>query len=277
MARKGITFEQVSAVAEYLINKNINPTIDKIRQGLGNTGSNTKISNCLDRWRSERDYQWRTGQADLDEADLGSLSTKSVLEKLRQDQILEFKKMRQKYQSEIEGLKSVNHQIKEMLAKALNQVEELNFEKAAFRSEFEEMNSCWKQDKETRLLAEGELRGCQDALKRQEKSSDEFRQAYENGLSEIKACHQSELSNLKEGLRIAKDSMEDYRTRYIVDVDNLKIKNEQLQKRVFELVLMRKDSESLSQRLKLELKKKTDDISYLMGEKRIMESSKIIP
>ena len=152
-------------------------------------------------------------------------------------------------------------------------VNQLSLESEALKVKLAEAIGKAELEKEDRLRAEGELRGCQDALKQQEKSSDELRQAYENALAEIKACHQSELYNLKEGLRIAKDSMEDYRTRYLVDVDNLKIKNEWLQSKVFELVMNRKNSDSENQINKFLLKQKEMELYSLNRELIIRRNS----
>ncbi len=51
MSRTGITYEEVVEAAFFLLNNNINPTIDGVRQTLGNRGSNTTISKHLKEWR----------------------------------------------------------------------------------------------------------------------------------------------------------------------------------------------------------------------------------
>jgi chromosome segregation ATPase len=49
--RQGITFQEVSEAAESLQVQGENPTIDRIREFLGGTGSNTTISKYLNVWR----------------------------------------------------------------------------------------------------------------------------------------------------------------------------------------------------------------------------------
>ena len=52
MARSGVNYEQVKAVADQLRSAGEEPTIEKVR-GVLNTGSNTTISNFLKQWRYE--------------------------------------------------------------------------------------------------------------------------------------------------------------------------------------------------------------------------------
>ena len=52
MARSGIRYEEVSAAAETLLSRGLNPTIQRVREFLG-TGSNTTISEHLKSWQQK--------------------------------------------------------------------------------------------------------------------------------------------------------------------------------------------------------------------------------
>lgn len=52
MARSGIRYEEVKEVAETLLGRGLNPTIQRVREVLG-TGSNTTISEHLKRWQQQ--------------------------------------------------------------------------------------------------------------------------------------------------------------------------------------------------------------------------------
>lgn len=54
MARDGVTFEQIEAVAEALTGEGLAPTIRAVRERLGNTGSPNTIQRHLVRWRELR-------------------------------------------------------------------------------------------------------------------------------------------------------------------------------------------------------------------------------
>ena len=54
MARAGVAFEQVSAVAEELTAKGLQPTIRLVREWLGDRGSPNTIQRHLSAWREAR-------------------------------------------------------------------------------------------------------------------------------------------------------------------------------------------------------------------------------
>jgi predicted nucleic acid-binding Zn-ribbon protein len=62
MSRLGVTYEEVAEVAESILQKGESPTIDKVRQSLGGTGSNTTISKYLNGWRNHY-FQSKTPNA----------------------------------------------------------------------------------------------------------------------------------------------------------------------------------------------------------------------
>src|SRR5579883_758661 len=58
MSRIGITFEDVAQSAESILSQGESPTIDKIRQHLGGTGSNTTISKYLNDWHNHHFHSY---------------------------------------------------------------------------------------------------------------------------------------------------------------------------------------------------------------------------
>lgn len=54
MSRNGITYEQVELAAEKVLDNGDNPTIERVRNILGGTGSNTTIAKHLNEWKSKR-------------------------------------------------------------------------------------------------------------------------------------------------------------------------------------------------------------------------------
>lgn len=53
MARPGLLYEEVAAAAEKLVNEGQKPSIQRIREELGNRGSTTTINRHLKNWRAE--------------------------------------------------------------------------------------------------------------------------------------------------------------------------------------------------------------------------------
>src|SRR5215204_3614470 len=54
MTRNGVTFTKVELAAEKILAKGENPTIEKVRRELGDTGSNSTLSKHLHEWRASR-------------------------------------------------------------------------------------------------------------------------------------------------------------------------------------------------------------------------------
>ncbi len=50
MGRLGITYEQVAEAAALLVANGENPTIERVRRTLGDTGSNSNVSKDLRQW-----------------------------------------------------------------------------------------------------------------------------------------------------------------------------------------------------------------------------------
>jgi chromosome segregation ATPase len=55
MARAGILYSQVATTAQRLSERGENPTVDKVREALGNTGSKSTIAPLLKRWKSQQE------------------------------------------------------------------------------------------------------------------------------------------------------------------------------------------------------------------------------
>jgi chromosome segregation ATPase len=93
---------------------------------------------------------------------------------------------------------------------------------------------------------------------------------------ELKDIYSEEVATLKFGLTVAKDAMEEYRTRYAVDIDNLRTKKEQLEEQVFNLSLARRDAESLKHRLKLDLEIAQKESETLRQEDKLNKNMRAV-
>jgi predicted nucleic acid-binding Zn-ribbon protein len=273
--RTGITYEQVTVVAEDLLRNKINPTIDKIRAGLGNTGSNLTISRHLNEWRNTRLPEIINNKLEnLAPPDSVNLAVKGVWEKLKQAQVQELERLQAAQAAEVTELKGINHQLNDALGQALKRIEELSAENVCFKTTHDQMQKTLEEEKKDRFLAQGALTACQNHLEQQMIINDELKTEHTLAITELKGVHTSDLAVLQEGLNVAKDAMEDYRTRYAVDVDNLKIKKEQLEKQVFDLSLARRDAEIAKQRLKQDLELSQKELDTLRQEDKLNKNTK---
>jgi chromosome segregation ATPase len=65
MARAGILYSHVASAATQLTAQGINPTVDNVREALGNTGSKSTIAPLLKRWKTEQEESVPTTQTGL--------------------------------------------------------------------------------------------------------------------------------------------------------------------------------------------------------------------
>lgn len=275
MSRQGVTYEDVAGVAEQILRQRENISNEKVRKMLGDTGSFSTIAKYLNRWRNERlpqligdNFNEILPPDPVNQAVLG------VWEQLRQAQKQELERLKASQLAEINELKDTNYQLNDALNNALKRIDELLRENASLKTEQNKMQETLELEKETRFLAQGALTECKVNLEQQINTIKDLKTEQRLAITELKGAHSEEVANLKEGLGVAKGAMEDYRHRYMVDIDNLKIKNDQLEKQVFDLALARRDAESAKQRLKQDLELSQKELDSLIEEDKLNKNTK---
>ena len=275
--RLGITYEQVMTVAEDLLKNKVNPTIEKIRVGLGNTGSNLTISRHLNEWRNTRLPEIINNKLEnLAPPDPVNLAVKDVWEKLKQSQLQELERLKDLQVAEVTELKSVNHHLNDCLINIQKELEGLKAENALLKEECTQIRNVLEEEREARLLAQGALDGYKNQVEQQFQLNEELKTEHRLALMELKGIYSEEVATLKLGLTVAKDAMEEYRTRYAVDIDNLRTKKEQLEEQVFNLSLARRDAESLKHRLKLDLEIAQKESENLKQEFKLSKNTRSV-
>jgi chromosome segregation ATPase len=103
MGRSGISEYQVFQAADQLLADGIKPSVDTVRQELGNTGSRTTINNYLKAWR-ERQAQREHAGVNLGEHLLGVLREQSavILSAIESAAQAKFQAKTQSYQVELD-------------------------------------------------------------------------------------------------------------------------------------------------------------------------------
>lgn len=101
MARAGILYSHVAQAAARLAAEGKNPTVDTVREALGDTGSKSTIAPFLKRWKTEH-------QETILEADLGVpaellLAVKSVYEKMQADVNVQLEQVQATHQTEMQA------------------------------------------------------------------------------------------------------------------------------------------------------------------------------
>lgn len=97
--RHGVTFQEVYEAADTLQEQGVNPTIDRVRDFLGGTGSNSTISKHLNSWRQEKDGK---GDKAITPPDRVQAAVASVWQQIREQTNLEIEQIKEECSQQIE-------------------------------------------------------------------------------------------------------------------------------------------------------------------------------
>ena len=102
MPRAGILYSQVAKAAAKIAVEGKNPTVDKVREVLGGTGSKSTIAPMLKRWKSE--HQETVAEAELGLPTELLQAVKGIYEKLQADLAYQLVLARESHQQEQEAM-----------------------------------------------------------------------------------------------------------------------------------------------------------------------------
>lgn len=103
MARAGILYSQVAKAAAQLAAEGKNPTVDNVREALGDTGSKSTIAPMLKRWKSE--HHEAVAEAELGLPAELVHAVKGVYDKLQADVDQQLQEAREQHDKELQTLK----------------------------------------------------------------------------------------------------------------------------------------------------------------------------
>lgn len=220
MSRAGITYEQVELAAEKILLEGFSPTIEKIRQALGGTGSNSTIAKYLNDWKSKRLTATRH---DLPASNLAPDPVNAAVNRVWQQ-------IREEAAKEIEAIKTQFSQEITILRNAADKLQKESGELTAAKLELQSKIAALSGEKE--LLAI-DLRQCQQelaiALEREQGLKKQLEQAAVS-ISEFKTLQAQEIAaNKAHAQQTAKDhaafiselkyAQENERQRYMLLLD----------------------------------------------------------
>ncbi|MBC3862226.1 DNA-binding protein [Undibacterium jejuense] len=110
MARSGVLFSDVCRAAQKIQQSGAIPTVDSVRQVMGNTGSKSTISPMLKRWKEENQEELKAVSSGLPEAILNAV--RGVYELTQAEAANEISEMRIQHQKELEDARTNLAQLK---------------------------------------------------------------------------------------------------------------------------------------------------------------------
>jgi chromosome segregation ATPase len=272
MTKSGLTYERVENVIETIIKRGENPTISRVRQELGNTGSNSTISRYLNEWRS---YQANYRMQDIAPAAIPDPVNKAVnlvWHELQEGSEAEIAKIKEEARLAIEAIRAQKDALELMCNKANMDLDTLHAEVNQLKTENISLSDAVHQLQNQYALKCGRL----EAL---EKKYLEFKVDKEHQISDLNKCHEQSISQLKEQFQVLiqrhqqeldelKNLLEDKRHQWIVKEDSLKMDNHRLEKTIKNLEGIEQQSKIMILDLRQQLKDKEIDIKTHIAEQK---------
>ncbi len=123
MARSGILFSDVCRAAETIQQSGNSPTVDNVRQAMGNTGSKSTIAPMLKHWKEKNLEQKKAINSGLPESILNAV--RSAYELIKTEAAIEITELNVQHQKELDEAREKFAQIKNEAELLADQKEEL--------------------------------------------------------------------------------------------------------------------------------------------------------
>lgn len=276
MSRMGITFEDVSQAAEAILQEGASPTIDKIRQHLGSTGSNTTISKYLNDWRNHYFHS----------ATLNSVKNvtpdpvKSAVERVWQE-------MNAQASAEISAMKE------KMEANALEAEQKLQLvcdERDALKEQHEALVGQHRQMTANHEILTLDFKALQEERKLWQERNKGLEERYADlhrmtsqHLKDLSDTHKSEITRLDDSIKLAEaahrqlvDTLnkqyENERHQYMITLDSLRTENQNKEEVIGKLQNSLQDKKTERAEMKLMIENLTRERNDLAQRIAIQEN-----
>ncbi|MFZ6686457.1 DNA-binding protein [Undibacterium sp. SXout11W] len=218
MARSGILFSDVCRAAETIQQSGNSPTVDNVRQAMGNTGSKSTIAPMLKHWKEKNHEQKKAINSGLPESILNAV--RGAYELIKTETAIEISELNIQHQKELHDARENFAQIKHEAELLANQKEELTTLLSSASAEKVSLLQERQDDKLQIATLESENRGMLKrisdseaqlkALHQQLNSSriqfEHYQQASAAQRNEERQSFESRISRLEQDLKIAKRS-----------------------------------------------------------------------
>jgi chromosome segregation ATPase len=269
MARLGITFEQVEIAAETILAAGKNPTIERVRRLLGDTGSNSTLSKHLNDWRSTRLMATRDDlPAPHLPPDPVHAAVNRVWQQIYQEAEANTQSVQAKAAAEIEAIQQQYQALKETHAQLIKERSSLQEHAHQLTAEKEILSLDFKTEQQQRVLLEERCHALQQQyqISKQESTAQ---------LAEIKSTHQQEIQRITEQMQLLKKNCDQYisdiksqnenlRQHYLVEMDALKMEKQKQEKKILQLTAQNQMLEGQLAESQLKLKNLTKEKDWAL-------------
>lgn len=220
MSRAGITYEQVELAAEKILLEGFSPTIEKIRQTLGGTGSNSTIAKYLNDWKSKRLTATRH---DLPASNLApdpvNAAVNRVWQQIREEAAKEIEAIKTQFTQEITVLQNAAEKLQKESGELTTAKLELQSKIATLSGEKELLAIDLRQCQQELALTSEREQGLKKQLEQAAVSIAEFKTLQAREIAANKAQAEQAAKDHAAFLSELKSSQENERHRYMLLLD----------------------------------------------------------
>lgn len=275
MARIGVTYEEVSDVADQILQQQKNPTIERVRAALGGTGSFGTLSKHLQTWRNQRLLSGvQKNPKKVLPSDAVSRAVDQVWQQLNEQTQAEIKSIQQQSAETIEQLTAEKLNLVEKNTQLAQTLEKLKIENNHLVSDLTLIQKTLiEQQKVCAVLEETvnskEILLQQYQLENEAKFS-ELKNHYGLHIKDLKEQFEQTQKQHQQAFSDLKEQTEKQRQTLIVEIDQLRVAKQKTEtahlKAATELIQQQK----LNSELKEQVKELKTDMKILNQEKQTL-------
>jgi len=226
VGRVGITFEQVVEAADHILASGHNPTIEKIRRQLGDTGSNSSIGKYLNQWKAERLKRPILNAQVFNWDDPLQKAIHKAVELVKsetQEEVVRIQQAAEMMIAEAEKGRAEAFQEVQRLQETLNKTQlSLNHLQADITLIRNELAEERKNHAITTARAHQSEKDWQTHIAETNKHIEQLLKAHEESINHLKAQLKSLNDKYEQDITYYKTHLEDQRTKLILEIDQLK-------------------------------------------------------
>lgn len=275
MGRLGITYEQVEAVADEILNSGSSATIEKVRHALGGTGSNSTIARHLSEWKAKRLMQSISPFAKLNTGlpDTLQRSVTETWEKIRTESQVENEKIRKEAEEVVGRVQQEKASAEKVAQETQEALEKANLVINRLQTDLKLTQSALIEEQKQRAVFEGRATLAENNF---QVLRDETKQY----IATIERLHQEKIVELERQLKTLeqkdqleidklKEHAENQRQKHMVEFDQLSVAKQKIEKN-----LIKVETELQQQLLhnkELEEAKRLLEVDFKINKQRLRE------
>ena len=279
--RSEFEVEDVFAVAEKLKAVGESVTIEKVRRALGNTGSNSRISDLLNQWKQNQ-KESRAGQLSLGSKRLPDIITQAaekVFELIQQESAREIATVKEEAEIKLHEMSRENSELQTKVQQLQEMLQRTELKNNHLDSDLTLANQALADERRKNAIANERVESLQKLVT-------ELKQEMQERVDTLNASHQTMVNYLKnqlialqEAYQKEKDRLlehnEQQRHGYIVEINQIKVAKEKAEKAFIKIELELKQEKNNIQ-IAIEKSKAYEiDLITLKGEYKELQNQHV--